>query len=500
VLLSGQRESSVTTSGRSWCAVVLVSATAVFLSWTLWLLLDPGLRQKRQNTRLQVIDRLSNVERALQDLTAGAAVIPDLPRDLALNRWRVLFLTYRRQIEQLDGRDPAVQQIMNSLGRVYSLVGQAEEIRKNILAEVYPPERRRAEEVQFRKLMEEAAGHVRQAAQTLRESNAREDVNPLSFPLYPLFGGVLSSVLLLSYLRNRSQWMRALERAKDTAAPTVEAWPLSRDLTVPSSGAPDSSFTPNGYDALRRLAGKLAHNLNNLLTTINGYADLLLHSLEGKDPIRGDLEHIQRAGERAAFLAFQLLTFAGMRVSKPEQVDLNQSILKLEPAIRSRLGPQIGVVMELSRDPIPVKLDPAQFEQALMSLVANAHDAMAGGGQLYIVTALETRPPDPLTPGPCARMTIRDTGPGMDGETLQRIFEPFFTTKETGQGIGLGLSAVYGIVRRHGGQIRVHSEKGKGAAFDLYFPLTGAAVEERKAPRRFTVQELTSGSVPMSRR
>lgn len=485
---------SLPTRGSLWPTALLIGATTVFLSWTAWLLVDPGLRQKRQNTRLQVVDRLSNVEKALQDLTAGAAIIPDVPRDLALNRWRVLFLTYRRQIEQLDGRDPAVQQIMNSLSRVYSLVGQAEEIRKNILAEVYPVERRRTEEVHFRKLMEEAAAHVQQAAQTLRESNAQEDVNPLAFPLYPLFGGLLTSALLVSYLRRQSQWKRALEEATNAAAPKLEVWPLARGPAVEPFGAPKTSFTPDGYDALRRLAGKLAHNLNNLLTTINGYADLLLHSLEGKDPIRGDLEHIQRAGERAAFLASQLLTFAGMHVSRPEPADLNQSILKLEHAIRSRLGPQVGLVLELSQDPIPVKLDPPQFEQVLMSLAANAHDAMPGGGEVHIVTALENQSPGRSIPVPCARMTFRDTGVGMEAETLQRIFEPFFTTKEGCTATGLGLSAAYGIVRRHGGQIHVYSEKGKGTTFEVFLPLAGVTAGEQKAPRRFTVQELASGS------
>jgi signal transduction histidine kinase len=247
-------------------------------------------------------------------------------------------------------------------------------------------------------------------------------------------------------------------------------------------------------DALRRFAARVAHNFNNLLTPVTGYADLLLHSLPTSDPNRQDIEAIQKSGSRAAFLARQLLIFAGRQVTKPRETGLNALIRSLEEPVRAALGSDVRLLCELDPQVPQLKLDPAQFEQLLVNLAQNAREAMPEGGLFSISTSFVTRgyaltPPSPL-PDPSVLIKIADTGVGMDEDTQRQAFEPFFSAREPGKGLGLGLAAVYGIVRQLGGAIRVMSRPGQGSTFLIYLPV--AHPSEGVPPGgRFSVRELS---------
>ena len=229
-------------------------------------------------------------------------------------------------------------------------------------------------------------------------------------------------------------------------------------------------------EAVGRLAGGIAHDFNNLLTVIMGYSQVLLTELGPQHPLRGKIEETLKAGERAATLIRQLLTFSSKQSLDPKILSLNTAVTSLESLLRRLIGEGIQLVSKL--DPTNGRLcaDQAQLEQVLVNLIVNARDAMPKGGTLTIETAQVelTRSPvyhlTPLPPGPYVRLAVSDTGCGMDRRTQSHIFEPFFTTKGEGKGSGLGLSTVFGIVTQCGGAIDVTSRVGHGTRFDLYFP------------------------------
>jgi signal transduction histidine kinase len=478
-------------------SILLILMTGGFIVWTIWLFASPSFRKSREDNRLQVVERLDHVEKALQDLVVGGAVIPPEPPDEALRRWRVLFITYRRQIEQLDGREPAVQEIVDRLSRVYALMGQAEKLRQDILAGRYNADEQKIRELEFRRVLEAAAAEVRAASQKLRDAASRDGMNPLAFPLYPLAGSILSVFLLISHLRLLAQLECTREPIVEVQSVPVALRPPPAELFLPER---NTYFQPNGMDPVRRLAGRTAHNFNNLLTSINGYSDLLLHSLDADDPNRSDIEEIKRAGDRAAFLAAQLLAFSGNQVAKPGSVNLSDLLSGMAGSIQPLAGARVHVAMDLAPELASVHVDQSQVEQVILSLVVNARDAMPAGGELTISTRAATQNQIGGAPRPCRAacviLSIRDTGVGMDQETRDQVFDPFFTTKEPGKGTGLGLSTAYGIIRQNGGNVRVRSELGKGSTFDVYFPAEGAAgsvppvFQTRAAKSRFTLKSL----------
>jgi PAS domain S-box-containing protein len=242
-------------------------------------------------------------------------------------------------------------------------------------------------------------------------------------------------------------------------------------------------------EAVGRLAGGIAHDFNNLLTIISGYNRLLLDRLPPQDANRGYAEEILKAGERAAALTRQLLMFSRREMTPPRVVNLNKIISSASQMLR-RLIPQS---IELVFIPHPnlgnVKADPGQMEQALVNLVINARDAMPKGGKITIETAnVELdheycRTHLGVAPGRYVMMAVTDSGRGMDPETKRHIFEPFFTTKAPGQGTGLGLSTVYGIVKQNHGDIWVYSEIERGTTFKVYLPrVDQPEEEEQKTP------------------
>jgi two-component system, cell cycle sensor histidine kinase and response regulator CckA len=230
-------------------------------------------------------------------------------------------------------------------------------------------------------------------------------------------------------------------------------------------------------EAIGRLSGGIAHDFNNLLGVIIGYAEILQERLVQSDPLRVSADEIVKAGNRAASLTRQLLAFSRQQILEPEVLDLNEIVADIEKMLRRVIGEDIELGADLDPGLGHVKADRGQLEQLFLNLAVNARDAMPDGGRLLIETrSFEMSEeyvrtyPYPVKTGSYARVTVKDTGMGMDAEVQARIFEPFFTTKEKGKGTGLGLSTVYGVVKQSGGYIEVHSEIGKGAAFAIYFP------------------------------
>ena len=241
-------------------------------------------------------------------------------------------------------------------------------------------------------------------------------------------------------------------------------------------------------ESVGRLAGGVAHDFNNLLTVINGYSQLLLAKLTVGDPLREKIEQIHKAGERAAGLTRQLLAYSRTQILQPHRLDLSCLVEDMRPMLERLVGEDIDVTVELLREGGVVHADPHQMEQVVMNLVVNARDAMPGVGTLLLRTSVvewtegETWARPESRAGRYVVLAVTDTGVGMDEETKVRIFEPFFTTKGTGEGTGLGLSMVQGIVAQSGGFIDVESEKGKGTTFQIYLPAAVGALAETEVP------------------
>ncbi|HJZ72756.1 MAG TPA: PAS domain-containing protein [Vicinamibacterales bacterium] len=229
-------------------------------------------------------------------------------------------------------------------------------------------------------------------------------------------------------------------------------------------------------EAIGRLAGGIAHDLNNALTTMAGYAELALGELQSDHVARADVEEIRRAAERAGSVTRQLLAFSRKQLLQPRVFNLNGTVAAISRLLSRLLGPDVRVQTALADAQLDVLGDPGQIEQAIINLAVNARDAMPAGGQLTMSTAIEpvddeyARTHLPITPGTFIVLRVADTGHGMSRETQARVFEPFFTTKDAGKGTGLGLSMVYGTMKQIGGFIFVDSELGRGTTFRLLFP------------------------------
>ena len=240
-------------------------------------------------------------------------------------------------------------------------------------------------------------------------------------------------------------------------------------------------------EVIGRLAGAVAHDFNNLLTIINGYAEIALASVNPRDPLFESLAEIKSAGDRAAALTQQLLAFSRRQVMQPALLDLDEVLAEARGMLQRLLGQGIDLAVVAEAPAGRVNADRVQLQQVLMNLASNARDAMPSGGKLTIGTACvelgeEVRATAPhLAPGPYVRLSVTDTGTGMDQGTLEQAFEPFFTTKEKGKGTGLGLSTVYGIVRQSGGCVAARSEVGKGSTFEIYLPRADAATNAETA-------------------
>jgi len=240
-------------------------------------------------------------------------------------------------------------------------------------------------------------------------------------------------------------------------------------------------------DAIGQLAGGVAHDFNNIMTAIGGYSRLLLES--AADAQRADVEEIVKAADRAASLTKQLLAFSSRQVVETVLLDVNELVEDMAAMLQRIIGEDIELVTSLGSNLSPVRGDRSQLEQVVMNLVVNARDATSGGGVIRIETSSVTLGESaggaaqaPPRAGDYVALTVSDTGGGMTDETKAHLFEPFFTTKPRGQGTGLGLATVYGIVTRSGGSIAVTSEPGKGSVFTIYLPSQRHAAPPRVEP------------------
>lgn len=249
-------------------------------------------------------------------------------------------------------------------------------------------------------------------------------------------------------------------------------------------------------ESVGRLAGGMAHDINNLLTPILGYAEMLESNLPAEDPNQGDLREITNAALRIRNMTRQLLAFARKQTLEISRLDVNEVVSGFTRMLQMTLRENVALTVRLAPSVRSVLADKSQMEQVLMNLAVNAQDAMPSGGAFTIAThdsmvdeAAAANLPG-MTPGNYVQLLAKDTGIGMDGETMSKIFDPFFTTKETGRGTGLGLATVYGIIKQHGGYIEVRSEPGAGAEFTIFLPANDAprsaaaeAAKERQTQR-----------------
>ncbi len=303
--------------------------------------------------------------------------------------------------------------------------------------------------------------------------------------------GAFVGIIIVGLMRERRRYIEALQISnsdleRHVALRTAELQRtndslqlemLEREKSVANEHRLEAELRQaQKLEAIGALAGGVAHDFNNLLTVINGYSSLLIDQIPADSSLKSSVEEIVKAGERAAELTQQLLAFSRKQVYHPTLVEMNLTLTRSEGLLKCLLHENVHVIFDLSRVPCTILADEGQLIQILLNLAGNAQDAMPDGGDLKIRTARvdlnseQVASLEGLAPGPHVKLTVLDTGTGMDEVTRNRVFEPFFTTKNPGKGTGLGLASVYGIVKRSGGHIEVESHPGQGTRFDIYFP------------------------------
>lgn len=270
-----------------------------------------------------------------------------------------------------------------------------------------------------------------------------------------------------------------ISAVKDEAGKIINYVMVGRDVTSEIM-LQKQLLQAQKMEAVGTLAGGIAHDVNNLLQAILGYTDLLLMKKKSGDPDRKKLEVIRNAARDGADLVSRILTFSKKADSRTRPLDLNQEIRRAQRLLRRTLPRMIDIKLELAADLKIVDADPSQVEQMLLNLAVNAQHAMPDGGQLVISTSNASLSGEycqthvDIKPGEYVLLAVSDTGIGIESKDLDRIFEPFFTTKTSGEGTGLGLAMVHGIISQHGGHIRCYSEPGAGTSFKLYFPVSSS--------------------------
>jgi len=255
----------------------------------------------------------------------------------------------------------------------------------------------------------------------------------------------------------------------------------------------DQATRSQRMEALGQLAGGIAHDFNNLLTIIKGYTQLMLTETSDGDPRQEDLEEILEAANRAAALTHQLLLFGRRQRAQREVFPLNTLIGSLEKMLRRLISEDIQFAVELSTADTRIVADRNQLEQVLMNLIINAQDATPHGGKVLVSTQSEGQLQPPLksglkgTPGHYISVTVTDTGTGIPTSNINKIFEPFYSTKRPGQGTGLGLAVVYGIIKQHAGWIDIDSTENKGTSVKVFLP---AASDEEVAKQPIEPDEM----------
>jgi signal transduction histidine kinase len=309
----------------------------------------------------------------------------------------------------------------------------------------------------------------------------------------------ITPILIVSGTIQEEEAVESLREGADdfiTKGPAIERSLREAAERKARGAAEDRLRQAEKMEAVGQLAGGVAHDFNNLLGVILGYGELLVKDPPGEAVRRERVDQILRAAQRGATLTRPLLTFSRQQPAEARPIDLNAVVVGLEPMLTRLIGEHVEVSTELAERILLVRADPVQIEQVLLNLGVNARDAMKGGGRLIIETSnvdlddahVQLHPG--ATRGPHVLLTVSDTGHGMDSETLSHIFDSFFTTKEAGRGTGLGLSTVYGIVRKSGGHVGAYSEPGRGTTFKIYLPRTeeepAAVPSQPRAEARLT--------------
>jgi signal transduction histidine kinase/CheY-like chemotaxis protein len=303
--------------------------------------------------------------------------------------------------------------------------------------------------------------------------------------------GIGLLVVVLALLAWQSLRVRAARLAADAANVALEEQVSARTSELTEANdqlrqeiaerkrAEDSLRQAQKMEAIGRLAGGIAHDFNNLLSIISGYAYLLRESLSGNPALLEKVDAIAKAGDRASSMTRQLLAFSRRQVTQPKLLNLNDVLSDMARLLQRLLREDIELTISTHPDLRLIKADPGQIEQVIMNLVINARDAMPSGGKLALETENVTLNQDTYSgtdPSSYVRLTVRDTGSGMDADTKAHVFEPFFTTKEEGKGTGLGLATVYGLTKQAGGHIALDSELGRGTTFYVYLPAVEGGV------------------------
>lgn len=293
--------------------------------------------------------------------------------------------------------------------------------------------------------------------------------------------------------RDGKRWEFRAIPVKDESGQVIKVIEIARDITHQHKLELQLRHSQK-MDAVGHLAGGVAHDFNNVLTAIIGYASLLNMKLREDDPLRKYAEHILSSSEKAAGLTQSLLAFSRNQILTPRPVNINEIIRNVQKLLVKLLREDIELKTILSPEPLVVMAESLQLEQVLMNLMSNAREAMPDGGAVSITTEMVlmderfTHSHGYGRPGPYARISVTDTGAGIDDKSLEKIFEPFFTTKGQEKGAGLGLATAYGIVKQHSGYINVYSEIAQGTTFKIYLPLMPeslAHAEKRAQPTGF---------------
>ena len=298
----------------------------------------------------------------------------------------------------------------------------------------------------------------------------------------------------------RQLWVRTMARAVRESGRIVQIIGNLQDITDRKQAEAERArlqaelLQAQKMESVGRLAGGVAHDFNNMLGVILGRAELSLDLLTPAHPLYGNLDEISKAASRSADLTRQLLAFARKQTASPKVLDLNETVAGMVKILQRLIGEDIDLVWSPGPDLWPVHMDPSQIDQILANLCVNARDAIAGVGTVTIETRNAVAEPrqavhagEPTAAGDYVQLTVRDTGCGMDGDTVTHLYEPFYTTKEVGKGTGLGLATVYGIVSQNDGFILVDSEPGRGTTFRIYLPrhqaeVSQTAVEDSTGP------------------
>ena len=312
-----------------------------------------------------------------------------------------------------------------------------------------------------------------------------------SMVLYLLSG--LFVLVLLNILLNKNVIIPAVEREYLENEKTM----LTRQL-----------HHSQKMEAVGKLAGSIAHDFNNLLTIIDGYSSLIIANPESTDAAR-NAQEVVAAARKASFITRKLLSFSQKDENEPVILDLNTTLQDTQKMLSRLTGEKVSLVTKPYHEPLYVLADPVQIGQVLMNLAVNARDAMPGGGRIFIkvdqrdIKDGELGKPPRIAAGRFAEIAVHDTGNGMDEETLSRVFEAFFSTKEKGEGTGIGLSIVKGMMKENNGYITVQSEVGSGTTFFLYLPvvdideLEGKKEERSVSPAEQNVEEAPKKSDPV---